>query len=202
VLHLGASGSYRDLNRRGPDLSFSTTPESFLFRSALVDTDDIAGARSVRRLGLEAAWASGPFRVQGEFISAAVERDRGGVLSFRGGYLYAAWVLNGTAPAYALDANVATEMGVFERVKPDYSQRVSRGGAGVWEVAARVSAIDLSSRDVRGGVERNATLGLNWYPEPFVRVMANYVRAWTDGSAASGGDAPADIGQVRVQIAF
>ena len=202
VLHLGVAGSYRDLDRRGPELSFSNTPESFLFRSALVDTDDIAGARSVQRLGLEAAWASGPFRVQGEFISAAVERERGGDLSFRGGYLYAAWVLNGKAPSYTLDADVATEMGVFERVKPDSGQRVSRGGAGVWELAARFSAIDLTSRDVRGGTERNSTLGLNWYPEPFVRVMANYVRAWTDGSAATGGDARADIGQVRVQIAF
>ena len=46
------------------------------------------------------------------------------------------------------------------------------------------------------------TAGLNWYPEPFVRVMANYVRAWTDGSAVTGRDARADIGQVRVQVAF
>ena len=203
VLHLGVAGSLRNLDRRGPDLSFSTTPESFLFRSELVDTDTIEGARSVRRLGLEAAFASGPFRVQGEFIATAVERERGGELSFRGGYVYAAYVLNGKAPAYALDTDVATEMGMFERVKPDNGQRVSKGGVGVWELAARMSAIDLSSRDVRGGVERNATLGLNWYPEPFVRVMANYVRAWTDGSAATGGrDARADIGQVRVQIAF
>jgi phosphate-selective porin OprO/OprP len=202
VLHLGVAGSYRDLDRRGPDLSFSTTPESFLFRTTLVDTDDIAGGRSVRRLGLEAAWASGPLRVQGEFISAAVERERGGVLSFRGGYVYAAWVLNGKAAPYTLDADVATEMGVFERVKPASGQRVSRGGAGVWELAARVSAIDLTSQNVRGGIERNVTAGLNWYPEPFVRVMANYVRAWTDGSAVTGRDARADIGQVRVQVAF
>lgn len=89
VLHLGIAGGYRALDRR-PDLAFATTPESFLFSTSLVDTGAIDGARAVRRLGLEAAYADGPFRVQGEYVRTAVERERGGTLGFEGGYVYAA----------------------------------------------------------------------------------------------------------------
>ena len=66
----------------------------------------------------------------------------------------------------------------------------------------RYSAADLGSRDVRGGFEENVTAGLNWYPEPFIRVSTNYVHAWVRDSAPTGGRVEADIGQMRLQIAF
>ncbi len=207
VLHLGIAGSRRVLDRRGPDLSFDTQPESFLFRPSLVETDAIDGARAINRLGLEAALAAGPFRIQGEWIETRVERagglgSPGTDLRFRGGYVYGAWVLNGKGPRYTLSSDVATEAGVFKRVEPESGQRLSRGGIGVFELAARYSVIDLDSRDVRGGRERNATAGLNWYPEPYLRVSTNYIRAWADASPASGRDTIADIGEMRLQIAF
>jgi phosphate-selective porin OprO/OprP len=204
VLHLGVAASYRSLDRRGPDLSFDTTPESFLFRASLVDTDTIDNARAIGRLGFEFAWANGPFRVQAEYIATQVERAAARDVAFQGGYVQAAWVINGKSPRYALDADTATEIGVFKRVQPDSGQRVSRGGIGVFELAARYSAIDLSSRDIRGGFQQDVTAGLNWYPEPYIRVMTNYVHAWADPTAegVTGRPAQADIGQVRLQIAF
>jgi len=54
-------------------------------------------------------------------------------------------------------------------------QRVSRGGIGVFELAARDSAIDFDTRGFRGGLERDVTLGLTWYPEPYLRLIANYI---------------------------
>src|SRR5262249_39988370 len=68
VLHFGISGAYRALDD-GKSPSFSSTPESFLFNADLVDTGKIRDAQSTARLGLEAAWANGPFRVQGEYIA-------------------------------------------------------------------------------------------------------------------------------------
>jgi phosphate-selective porin OprO/OprP len=204
VLHLGIAGSYRSLDRTGPDLSFGTTPESFLFQTSLVDTDTIDRARAIGRLGFEFAWASGPFRIQAEYIATQVERTATRDVAFQGGYVQAAWVINGKSPRYALDADTATEIGVFKRVQPGSGQRVSQGGIGVFEVAARYSAVDLSSRDIRGGFQQDVTAGLNWYPEPFVRVMTNYIHAWADPMAdgVTGRRADADIGQVRLQIAF
>lgn len=204
VLHVGAAASFRSLDRRGPDLSFDTTPESFLFKTSLVDTDAIERARAIRRVGFEFAWASGPVRIQAEYISTQVERAAARDVAFQGGYVQAAWVINGTSPRYALDADTATEIGVFKRVRPESGQRVSHGGIGVFELAARYSAIDLTSRDIRGGFQQDVTAGLNWYPEPYIRLMTNYIHAWADPTAdgVTGQRGPADIGQVRLQIAF
>ena len=202
VLHFGVAGSYRSLDRRGPDFSFDTTPESFLFRTSLVDTGTIADTSAVGRLGLEGAFAYGPLRIQAEFIATNVERIAARSLSFQGGYVYAAWVINGKAPRYVLESDTATEVGVFKRVIPNTSQRVSRGGTGVFELTARYSAIDLTERDIRGGRQQDVTAGVNWYPEPYMRVMANYVHAWTDTTAVTNRPTQAEIGQVRLQLAF
>ena len=202
VLHFGLAGSYRSLDRSGPDFSFDTTPESFLFRTSLVDTGTIADTSAVGRLGIEGAFAYGPVRIQAEFIATNVERIAARSVSFLGGYVYAAWVVNGKAPRYVLEADTATEVGVFKRVTPEASQRVSRGGIGVFELAARYSAIDLTERDIRGGRQQDVTIGLNWYPEPYMRVMANYVHAWTDATAVTNRPTQAEIGQVRLQLSF
>jgi phosphate-selective porin OprO and OprP len=204
VLHFGVAFSHRSLDQAKPTASFDTSPESFLFKPSLVDTGTIDGARAIDRLGLEFAWANGPFRMQTEYIATQVERVAAGHAAFQGGYIEAAWVINGKSPRYALDADTATEIGLFKGVKPESEQRVSRGGTGVFEVASRYSAIDLRNRDIQGGFQQAVTLGLNWYPEPFIRVMANYIHAWANptAQAVTGRPAEADIGQIRLQIAF
>ncbi|RZK98208.1 MAG: porin, partial [Methylobacterium sp.] len=40
---------------------------------------------------------------------------------------------------------------------------------------ARYSAIDLDARGLRGGAEQDVTVGLSWYPEPNLRLIANYI---------------------------
>jgi phosphate-selective porin OprO and OprP len=203
VLHFGVAASHRSLDRAMPAVSFDTSPESFLFKASLVDTGRI-DARAIDRIGAEFAWAHGAFRTQAEYMTTHVERWIGGDVNFQGGYIQGAWVINGKSPRYAIDADTATEVGVFKRVQPESAQRLSRGGFGVFEVAARYSAIDLTSGDIQGGFQQDVTLGLNWYPEPFIRVMGNYIHAWANptAQAVTGRPAEADIGQIRLQIAF
>lgn len=203
VLHFGVSANYHSLaNNVGA--SFSTTPESFLFNADLVKTGNIEDASAIGRLGLEFAWASGPLRMQAEYIATQVDRDTKPDAFFQGGYLQGGWVLNGDAAPYVVEADTATEVGIFKRVQPRPDQRVTHGGAGVFEAVARYSVIDLASHDIRGGVQQDVTLGLNWYPEPYARLMANYIHAWADPTAPSIGDSDgrADIFQLRAQIAF
>ncbi|NIA06650.1 MAG: porin, partial [Actinobacteria bacterium] len=45
----------------------------------------------------------------------------------------------------------------------------------------------------------NVTIGLNWYLNPNVRLMWNYVRSMVDGSDT---DEAADIAMMRVQVDF
>lgn len=202
VLHFGISGTYRSFGDKS-SASFDTSPESFLFDASLVDTGGIDGANATSRLGFEAAWASGPFRVQAEYLALEVNRDGAPDVFFQAGYVLGSWVLNGNAAPYVLKSDTATEIGVFKRVDPG-NQRVSYGGIGVFEVAGRYSVIDLADRDIEGGFEQDVTVGLNWYPEPYARLMLNYIHAWADPTAdsVSGTDAEADIFQLRMQLAF
>lgn len=203
VLHFGASTTYRSLeSRRG--VSFHDSPESFLFDASLVDTGGISGADAVGRFGLEAAWANGPYRLQGEYIGTKVYRDQEPDVFFQGGYFEGGWVINGQAAAYVLESDTASEVGLFTRVQPERDQRVSYGGIGVFEAVARYSVLDLSDHAIEGGVQQDLTVGLNWYPEPYARLMANYIHAWAHPTAASisGTDEHADVFQMRMQIAF
>ncbi|MFE1601842.1 OprO/OprP family phosphate-selective porin [Methylobacterium sp. ID0610] len=203
VLHLGLAGSYRGLPAGEEPLQLSSRSEAFLFTRRFVDTGDIRDAASIGRVGLEAAYRGGPLLVQAEYIRTRVER-RGGAapLDFQGGYVQASYVLNGDNRAYALTPKYGTTYAIFEGIKVGDAQRVSNGGAGVFEVSARLSAVDLDDGSVRGGIERDLTLGVNWYPEPNLRLMADYVRSRTSPSAASQGgrtiDADVFIGRVQL----
>ena len=145
-----------------------------------MDTGDLPDAASVSRLGAEMAYRRGPFLVQAEYIRAELQPFRtpgqpGAALDFQGGYVEAALVLNGEGRAYALAPQSGTTYATFQGVAVPEAQRLSRGGIGVFEVAARYSAVDLDARGFRGGMERDVTLGLSWYPEPNLRLIGNVV---------------------------
>ena len=124
-------------------------------------------------------------------------------MSFQGGYVQASCVLNGDNRAYKLVPNfVGTSYANFGGVDVKEHQRITRGGFGVFEVAARFSAIDLDDGRVNGGIERDATVGLIWYPDKNIRIMSDYVRSHTRPSAASLDgrtvDADAFIGRLQL----
>ena len=175
-------------------VKFSARPESHITDVKFLNTGKIEDTTSVDRLGLEAAWVSGPWSLQGEYITTRVNRS-GGLddPEFHGGYLYGSWFLTGESRNYKF------KKGAFGRVKP-----LSRYGA--WELAVRFSSLDLDDAGIDGGRERNWTLGVNWYINPHLRVMANYTRVDNNGSADDDGDVPGDddpsIFQTRIQADF
>jgi phosphate-selective porin OprO/OprP len=202
VVHVGASASYRNLDQ--DEVSFGTSPESFLFGASLVNTGTIEDAQNLTLVGLEAAWQGGPIRVQGEYVLANVDRDGGeGDPTFQGAYIQLAWMVNGPGRAYDTDdPDYGTEFGRFGAPKLSDAQRVSQGGYGLFELAARLSGIDLDDEDVEGGRQTDLTLGVNWYPDKNIRLMANYIRAEADDAPETEDDESADIFQVRFQLAF
>ena len=202
VVHLGLAGSVRDLPRDGRGLSLSSRSEAFLFQREFVDTGDIRDASGIGRIGLEAAWREGPFLVQAEYIRTTVERfGAASPAQFQGGYVQASLVLNGPGRAYALAPEYGATYAIFSGVKVPDAARVSRGGLGVFEIGARFSAIDLDDAGIRGGIERDVTLGLNWYPDRNIRLMADYVRSRASPSALQGGrtiEADTFIGRLQL----
>lgn len=180
VLHLGLA-----LSTEAPrgDVDFDTRPESRVADVKFVNTGNLDHVDRINRLGLEAAWQSGPLSVRTEWMRAEVDRHTGSPdASLDGWYVAGSWVLTGESRGY--------KNGVFKGIK------ASRPG-GAWELSTRYSHINLDDGRVRGGEEDNFTLGLNYYANRHLRIMANYIKVSSQRRGKS--DDPAIL-LLRVQI--
>ena len=109
--------------------------------------------------------------------------------TFDGFYIQASYFLTGE------QRNYKTSTGAFDRVRPKENYHYG-AGRGAWEVAARYSQIDLTDDSVSGGELKDLTLGLNWYLNPNMRMMWNYIRSHLDDVGDS------DLLLMRLQIDF
>ena len=182
-----ASGG-RGVFHTGIDYAFRSAPDD---RGAFGIRPEAAFAPAVVNLKLtdvdhwqvvdtEAALVYGPLSLQSEFFAATVDRLNGVSNNFYGTYAYVSYFLTGENRPYN------RKMGVFDRVRPyeDFF-RVRTGdgniatGIGAWEVAYRFSYIDMLDGLTTTGAGRAAdhTVGLNWYLNPYTRMMFNYVHS-------------------------
>ena len=93
--------------------------------------------------------------------------------------------------------------GVFASITPDRPFAPRNGDWGAVEIALRLSAVDLSDKRIRGGEERNITLGVNWYLQRKIRLMVNYIHANVQDRAEPPiRDSAANILMARIQTHF
>jgi phosphate-selective porin OprO and OprP len=111
------------------------------------------------------------------------------------------------------------ETGAYSAIVPQRPFSLAEGGWGAWELAGRVSYVDLNDNftsglplagqpsAVAGGSQTAYTLGLNWYVNSNIRFMLNYVHADIDKNnlaapvgAATG--ATVDAIALRSQVAW
>ncbi|ODU34648.1 MAG: hypothetical protein BGP24_08365 [Lysobacterales bacterium 69-70] len=182
VVHLGAAASAEE--RDDEIARIRARPEANLTAIRLIDTGNLAGAERIRRVGLEGAWAQGPFSLQGEYLTIAAARRTARDFSGDGAYLSGSWVLTGESRPY--------KSGGFGNVKP-------RHDYGAVEVALRYSTLDLNDGLVAGGRQHDWTLGANWYLGQHIKLQANYIRAFSDKGALA---LDPKITEVRAQIHF
>jgi phosphate-selective porin OprO/OprP len=198
LLHLGLSYSYRsrdaDINDSDKRIRFSTQPESRLTDERLVDTGRFF-SDGINAINPEFALVSGPFSLQGEYFHSFV--DFADDLQFFGFYLYGSYVITGEHRRYNPIRSV------FTGIRPKHDFQPFEGKWGAWEVAARVSYLDLNDGPIRGGEELNVTLGLNWYLRSNLRIMVNYIRAnLKDREDPPVDDGTADIIMSRINLFF
>lgn len=189
LLHLGLGIQY--LAACGNSLRYRTRPESY-FAPRLVDTQALAAETAVQLAG-EAAYVHGPGSVQGELFGAAVPDAAGEQLWFWGGYLQGSWALTGETRPYDREA------GVFRRLVPARPFTGTGGNLGAWEVAARLSCVDLTDRAIAGGQQVMVTLGLNVYLTAHWRIMFNAGRGRVSERAENG---DITVFQTRLQMDF
>ncbi|MFB3890721.1 MAG: OprO/OprP family phosphate-selective porin [Phycisphaerae bacterium] len=184
LIHLGGAYSYREPPTQ---VQFRSRPEDHM-APYLVDTGKFT-SDPLQLFGAEAAGVYGPAHVEGEFMAAKTNASRGdGVLTAfytEGGYFF-----TGESKPYN------TALGCWDRVRPKKNYRED-GGWGALELAARYSFIDLNSSGLEGGQMQDITLGLNWYLNPNVRVMLNYIHSWQNTWGTSS-----DAFMMRFQVDF
>jgi phosphate-selective porin OprO/OprP len=165
-------------------MQFRQRPESRPDGSRLVDTGAIP-ADSALTYGLEAAWAGGPFSVQGEYMATSVDVIGGPDADFDGYYVFGSWFVTGESRRYS--------KGAFSGPK------IADANKGAWEVALRYSNVNLNDGLVLGGEMDNITLGVNWYARSGVRFMFNYIAVTSE---VAGVDNDPSILQFRTQVSF
>jgi phosphate-selective porin OprO/OprP len=198
LLHLGLSYShrFRDEDEADPSSQFRARPESRLTDDRLVSTGKIHTERQ-DLVALETAGVYGPLSLQGEYFHTRADSPSAAGLTFRGWYLFAGWVITGEHKEYD------RKWGVTAGVKPRRPFSPREGGWGAAELACRYSTLDLNDGALRGGKERNVTVGLNWYLRPKVRLMINYIQALVkDRAEPPIEDGRADIVMARFQVGF
>jgi phosphate-selective porin OprO/OprP len=186
-LHLGGDAEWliqppRNLVTNGQTLTLSDRPELRIDPTVLVSTNAIANVSSAQVYGVEAAATYGPLFLQGEYYWFNVERDASTGLppigaasgKFQGGYAQASYVLTGETHAY----NPA--QAAYSGIKPRDPFSLQGGGWGAFEIAGRISTIDLNDQlatanGIAGGRQTVYTAGLNWYVNNNIRFMLNYL---------------------------
>lgn len=199
LLHLGLGATWRkptsnnSKNGLFSTVTFSSKPESDVTVMKFVNTGEIKDVNQYSIEVLELAGQIGAASVQGEYSSTQARRDAAQTVNFSGWYTQLAYTLTGEKRPYKADK------GVFDGIRP--AKNFGRDGWGAFEVAARISGIDLTDKNVNGGKERNAAVTFNWYLNPFMRVSANIVKVLKVEGGATPGDEPT-VFQMRAQLAL
>ncbi len=188
-VHLGAAASLRNVDG---EFQLRERPEAHMARR-YVDTGTFFVDDEVR-YGLEAAVVYDRLSLQGEYMSTDVDRVRGDSVDFDGWYVQGSVFLTDDHRTYRLSD------GYFDKVNPKNNFRFRGKGWGAWELAARYSYLDLTDYPILGGEESNLTIGINWYLNPNIRIMFNYVLADIDRSPLYDDDFQAF--QMRFQLAL
>ena len=169
LLHLGLSASQR--NTEG-GVDFDSRPDNHLI-AKFVDTGAIA-ADDATLIAFEAAIQEGPFHGMLEYAQANTSTPSGSDPSFSGWSVQAGWFLTGESRGYK------TGNAVFDRVKPKQNALDKDGGMGAWEIAARISNLDLTEAAAVTDELDTMTFGVNWYVNPNTRFLLDFTKADLD----------------------
>ncbi len=232
-LHIGASGGVGKQDKLAPSLDSPGVVQTATGTRIIEYASGVTLDGESLRGGLEFGWLAGPFMLTGEYLILRQELRNGtdgdprGPFSrredsrFRGGHVTAAYLLTGENQSYG-------------RIYPknNYEPGHPDSGPGAWELAARYDFVETEKGDTAffiGGLNVGGTAfvlkpervqqvmaGVNWYPNPAVKVSLNWQSAWWTHQVGEGfisGRAPPAVGSpkqpknqntlmMRVQIDF
>lgn len=129
------------------------------------------GVKNATYWGLEAAGVYGPFSVQGEYNRLHLDQyGAAPSANFDGYYVFGSFFVTGESRTF--------KGGVVDRVKPFNDFNPAAGKWGAVELLARYDVLDLTDHDI-SPLDRKGytwTGGVNWYLNPNLRMVVNYIR--------------------------
>jgi phosphate-selective porin OprO/OprP len=138
------------------------------FGPNLVDTG-LLGVENVELFNIGLALVDGSFAIQSE---TALTVPHGGISEnplFWGTYTEVSWWITGERRRYLRGR------GVFSRVVPKNRFAPEKGSWGAFELAARISWLDLTNDGIRGGELIDGAIAFNWVLFSNLRMNNNYV---------------------------
>ncbi len=207
LLHIGVDYSFNDPGRGV--VQFVNTNELFLGQNPILGPNGLASlpivgvppfvntgqinAESAQFFNVESALALGRLAFQSEARWVAVNLTTGGAANFPGAYAQVRYMLTGESIPFSR-AN-----GVFGRIVPNCPFD-KNGGLGAWELAGRVSHIDLNDAGITGRRLTDFTVGCTWYWNKHTKMQFNWIHSRLDDPMI--GDSLANAFAVRAQLDF
>ncbi len=198
LIHLGFAYSLRNppcassatagCNTANQRVKFEAKPE-IAESDALAATGNLNGVARDQRLGAELAAQFSSLALQGEYIGA-FETMPGADRYFYGWYGQASYFLTGEYRPYS--------PGGFKRPKPLHN--LGKDGWGAFELAGRVSHLNLVDDATAGGNMWNCTAGLNWYLNPNVVMKGDFVYSTLDKGAVKNANLKAAVIRLQADI--
>ena len=159
----------------------------------LVDTGAIT-SDGLTAYGLEAGASFGSLYLAGEYTHFSVSRTSAGSPfnpSFSGWYVQGSWTLTGERRVWSSSA------GGFRGIRPRQNFDPLNGGWGAWEIAGRYDVLNLDDNagtagtatpagGIRGGEQKVASVGINWYPNPVFKFQLDFQNVDVDRLGATG----------------
>jgi phosphate-selective porin OprO/OprP len=182
-VHVGAAATRRNPNNE--TVQFRARPEVHV-GPRFVDTGAMTMVDRNTMFDLEAAANFGPFHAQAEFVSAELDGADGKLStdpdgedrSFSAWSIQCGYFITGETREYDVKGCRWDRI----KVKKNYGD-----GVGAWEVAVRLSKVDLNDADVEGGEMTDVTFGVNWYLNPNTKVMFNWIHFDPDREVTTAG---------------
>jgi len=169
IINLGINGNYRKPDDAG-DVSgkpLKLATESTHMSNLNLVSASISNVDNYKMIGGDATAVFGPVSFGGEYTHIWIDRKNGEPsLAFNGWFGEAAWSLTGESRNF--------KKGEFNRISPTKEFSFSKGTWGAWELAVRYSEVDLNHHQFKGGEMALFSVGLNWYINQNVRLMAGY----------------------------
>lgn len=171
LVHLGMNFDNR-IKEGAEDFQLKFRPENNTGEKIEVSFEEIGAVIHRRSFGLEAAANYKSISLQVEYESNRIISNNK-VFVTTGYYAFVSYFLTGEHRPY--------KNGAFTRVKPRTS--IDQKGPGAIEILVRYSVLDSSDSNSctsfgeleTNGRTKDITLGINWYLNPYARVMYNFV---------------------------